>query len=109
MGRIPRVRGSRTAVAGLRDQDFGQPSGCTGRRVRDLVCHLIARLPDVAGSPAEALSRSRAMLEEIARAAFPRSFSEGDALLTGTGRRTPTAAERPELGSPAAKLPLVLG
>ncbi len=49
------------------------------------------------------------MLEEIAGAAFPASFSDKDALLIGTGRRAPTAAERAELGALAAKLPLVLG
>jgi mycothiol maleylpyruvate isomerase-like protein len=206
----------RTAVADLPDQDFEQPSGCTGWLVRDLVCHLIidaqdvlitlvtpaeteptrnavtywdivepptgddpldalivrlaaayeeprllkfhlddvgsaagraaeladpgvrvgtrdqvltvgdylsayvlewtlhhldliAHLPDVAGPPAEGLTRSRATLEKIAGAAFPMSFSDEDALLIGTGRRAPTAAERAELGELAATLPLVLG
>ncbi|MFG2530354.1 maleylpyruvate isomerase N-terminal domain-containing protein [Streptomyces sp. NPDC048516] len=37
----------RTAVAELPDQDFGQPSGCTGWLVRDLVCHLIIDAQDV--------------------------------------------------------------
>ncbi|MCZ1005699.1 maleylpyruvate isomerase N-terminal domain-containing protein [Streptomyces lydicus] len=37
----------RTAVAGLPDQDFAQPSGCTGWLVRDLVCHLIIDAQDV--------------------------------------------------------------
>lgn len=207
----------RTAVAELPDQDFGQPSGCTGWLVRDLVCHLIidaqdvlitlatpagaqptvnavtywrvedqpptgedpldaltvrlaaayeeprlltfhlddvgsaagraaeladpgarvstrdevltvgdyltayvlewtlhhldliAYLPDVKEPPAEGLARSRAMLERIADAAFPASFTDKDALLVGTGRRAPTEGERAELGGPAAKLPLVLG
>ncbi|MFE2968345.1 maleylpyruvate isomerase N-terminal domain-containing protein [Streptomyces sp. NPDC059340] len=31
----------RTTVAELPDEDFTRPSGCTGRLVRDLVCHLI--------------------------------------------------------------------
>ncbi len=70
---------------------------------------LIARLPDVAGPPTESLSRSRAMLEEIAGTAFPTSFSDEDALLIGTGRRAPSDAEKAELGELAAKLPLVLG
>jgi hypothetical protein len=70
---------------------------------------LIAHLPDVAGPPAEGLSRSRAMLEKIAGAAFPASFSDQDALLIGTGRRAPTAAEQADLRELAAKLPLVLG
>jgi hypothetical protein len=37
----------RTAVAGLRDEDFGQPSGCTGWLVRDLACHLVIDAQDV--------------------------------------------------------------
>ncbi|MFF4401112.1 maleylpyruvate isomerase N-terminal domain-containing protein [Streptomyces sp. NPDC001480] len=70
---------------------------------------LIAELPHVAGPPAEGLARSRAMLEEIAGSAFPGSFSDEDALLVGTGRRAPTAAEIIELGPLAARLPLALG
>ncbi|MFC9912955.1 maleylpyruvate isomerase N-terminal domain-containing protein [Streptomyces sp. NPDC059862] len=207
----------RTAVAGLADEDFARPSGCTGWLVRDLVCHLIidaqdvlitlvtpaeteptrdavtywevagtppagddpldalivrlaaayeepwllkfhlddvgsaagraaeladpglrvstrdvvltagdylsayvlewtlhhldlvAHLPHVAGPPVEGLGRSRAMLEEIAGAVFPASFSDEDALLVGTGRRAPGEAEKGELGELAVKLPLVLG
>jgi hypothetical protein len=70
---------------------------------------LIAHLPDVAGPPREGLARSRGMLERIAGTAFPASFSDEDALLIGTGRRAPTAAERAELGALAARLPFVLG
>lgn len=70
---------------------------------------LVAHLPDVAGPSEEALARTRDMLEQIARAAFPASFSDKDALLVGTGRRAPTATEKAELGELAAKLPLVLG
>jgi hypothetical protein len=70
---------------------------------------LIAHLPDAAGPPAEGLARTREMLEGIARAVFPASFSDRDALLVGTGRRAPTDAERAELGEVAARLPLVLG
>ena len=70
---------------------------------------LIAYLPDAAKPPAEGLARSREMLEIIAGAAFPLSFSDKDALLVGTGRRALTAAEKTELGELAAKLPLVLG
>jgi hypothetical protein len=207
----------RTAVAELRDEDFAQPSGCTGWLVQDLVCHLIidaqdvlitlvtpteteptrdaitywhvaespptgadpldaltvrlatayeepwllkfhfddvgsaagraaaladpagrvstrdevltvgdylcayvlewtlhhldliTYLPDAAEPPAEGLARSREMLEKIAGAAFPASFSDRDALLVGTGRRTPTDAEKAELGELAAKIPLSLG
>ncbi|WP_416975838.1 maleylpyruvate isomerase N-terminal domain-containing protein [Streptomyces sp. 4F14] len=37
----------RSAVAGLADEDFGRPSGCTGWLVRDLVCHLVIDAQDV--------------------------------------------------------------
>ncbi|MGW9430975.1 maleylpyruvate isomerase N-terminal domain-containing protein [Streptomyces decoyicus] len=70
---------------------------------------LIAHLPDATEPPAEGLARSRAMLERIADAPFPASFSDKDALLVGTGRRAPTDAEKAELGVLTAKLPLVLG
>ncbi|MEW2359464.1 maleylpyruvate isomerase N-terminal domain-containing protein [Spirillospora sp. NPDC029432] len=70
---------------------------------------LIAHLPDGPGPPAEGLARSRAMLEEIAGARFPASFSDADALLIGTGRRSPAEAQAAELGGLAAALPLVLG
>ncbi|GGS82064.1 maleylpyruvate isomerase N-terminal domain-containing protein [Streptomyces cinerochromogenes] len=207
----------RAAVAGLRDEDFARPSGCTGWLVRDLVCHLVidaqdvlitlvtpaaaeptrnaatywnvtgtppsgddpldaltvrlaaayqdpkllkfhlddvgsaagraaeladpgqrvstqdmvltvgdylsayvlewtlhhldltARLPGAPEPPAEGLAGARALLEEIAGAPFPASWSDQDALRIGTGRRTPTGTERAELGELAARLPLVLG
>ncbi|GIH52491.1 Mycothiol maleylpyruvate isomerase N-terminal domain-containing protein [Microbispora rosea] len=70
---------------------------------------LVANLPDAAGPPAAGLARSREMLEKIAGAAFPASFSDKDALLVGTGRRAPADAEKAELGDLAARLPLVLG
>ncbi|WP_369251011.1 maleylpyruvate isomerase N-terminal domain-containing protein [Streptomyces sp. R41] len=70
---------------------------------------LIAHLADAAEPPAEGLARSRELLEKIAGAAFPPSFSDKDALLIGTGRRAPAEAEKAELGELAAKLPLVLG
>ncbi len=70
---------------------------------------LIAHLPDAAEPPAEALARSRELLEKIAGASFPASFSDTDALLVGTGRRAPTYPERAELGELAGRLPLVLG
>lgn len=207
----------RTAVSQLADEDFGQPSGCTGWLVRDLVCHLVidaqdvlitlvtpadteptrdavtywevaetpptgddpldaltvrlaaayeepwllkfhlddvgsaagraaeladpglrvstrdvvltagdylaayvlewtlhhldlvAHLPHVAGPSAEGLARSREMLEKIAGATFPASFSDKDALLVGTGRRSPSDVQKADLGELAAELPLVLG
>ncbi|MGK5629498.1 maleylpyruvate isomerase N-terminal domain-containing protein [Streptomyces sp. URMC 123] len=70
---------------------------------------LIAHLPGAAEPPAEGLARSREMLEKIARAAFPASFSDRDALLVGTGRRAPTEAQKADLGGLATRLPLVLG
>ncbi|MET0237839.1 MAG: maleylpyruvate isomerase N-terminal domain-containing protein [Kibdelosporangium sp.] len=70
---------------------------------------LIAHLPDSAGPPAESLKRSRELLEQIAGAAFPASFSDRDALLVGTGRRAPTEAEKAGLGELAVRLPFILG
>jgi hypothetical protein len=70
---------------------------------------LIAYLPDMAEPPAEGLTRTREMLEKIAGAVFPPSFSDKDALLVGTGRRPPTEAEKDALGDLAAKLPFVVG
>ncbi|MFD8380027.1 maleylpyruvate isomerase N-terminal domain-containing protein [Streptomyces sp. NPDC059679] len=70
---------------------------------------LIAHLPNMAEPPTEGLARSREMLEKIAGAAFPASWSDKDALLVGTGRRAPTGEEKAELGELAAKLPLVIG
>lgn len=216
-GFVPSWAALRAAVADLADEDFAQPSGCTGWLVRDLVCHLIidaqdvlitlatpadgeptadaarywhlsdepptgedpldaltvrmaaayedpallkfhlddvgsaagraaeladpalrvatqdmvltagdylaayvlewtlhhldltAHLPHVPGPPAAGLADARALLEEIAGAAFPESFTDTDALLVVTGRRAPTEAERTELGPRAAKFPLFLG
>ena len=70
---------------------------------------LVAHLPDAAGPSAESLAGARELLERIAGAAFPSSFSDTDALLVGTGRRAPSGEEKAQLGSLDAKLPLVLG
>ncbi|MFF5986667.1 maleylpyruvate isomerase N-terminal domain-containing protein [Prauserella flavalba] len=70
---------------------------------------LVAHLPDAAGPPSEGLARSRELLESIAGAAFPRSWPDEDALLVGTGRRAPSAAELGELGELGARLLLALG
>jgi len=70
---------------------------------------LVAHLPDAAGPSAEVLAGARELLEKIAGAAFPSSFSDTDALLVGTGRRAPTGEEQSQLGSLDTKLPLVLG
>ncbi|MFG3017738.1 maleylpyruvate isomerase N-terminal domain-containing protein [Streptomyces sp. NPDC048254] len=99
-------------VAELPDEDFAQPSGCKGWLVRDLVCHLVVDAQDVLNTlvtPAESLAGARAMLEEIAGAAFPGSLSDADALLIGTGRRAPTESERAALGDWGGRLPLFLG
>ncbi|MEV7616860.1 maleylpyruvate isomerase N-terminal domain-containing protein [Streptomyces sp. NPDC089799] len=70
---------------------------------------LVARLPHVPGPSAEALGRSREMLEGITGVRFPASFSDRDALLVGTGRRVPSAVERAGLGELAGRLPFVIG
>ncbi|GAA0461238.1 maleylpyruvate isomerase N-terminal domain-containing protein [Streptomyces stramineus] len=70
---------------------------------------LIAHLPNIPEPPAEGAARARELLEKIAGAAFPPSFSDKDALLIGTGRRAPEGAEKAGLGELAAKLPLILG
>ncbi|MFJ3419998.1 maleylpyruvate isomerase N-terminal domain-containing protein [Streptomyces sp. NPDC086082] len=70
---------------------------------------LVAHLPYAAGPSAEVLAGARELLERIAGAAFPSSFSDTAALLVGTGRRAPADEEEAQLGSLAAKLPLVLG
>jgi hypothetical protein len=70
---------------------------------------LIAHLPSAAGPPADALAAARASLEKIAGTPFPASLSDSDALLIGTGRRTPPDAERAAMGDLAARLPFVIG
>ncbi|MFF7796032.1 maleylpyruvate isomerase N-terminal domain-containing protein [Streptomyces olivaceus] len=70
---------------------------------------LVARLPDAARPPAEGLAAARALFERVAGMELPRSFSDEDALLVGTGRRAPTGAEREALGDGAGRLPLPVG
>ncbi|SEE44700.1 maleylpyruvate isomerase N-terminal domain-containing protein [Jiangella alba] len=72
----------------------------------DLVAHLLSGPP---GPPADTLAAGRAALERIAGVTFPASLSDTDALLVGTGRRPPTAAETAALGDVAERLPFVLG
>ncbi|MCC0098020.1 hypothetical protein K7B10_25240 [Streptomyces flavotricini] len=96
------------AVDALADADFGRESGCRGWLAHHL--DLIAHLPDgPPPPPPEGLARSRALLERIAGAAFPASFTDRDALLAGTGRRAPTPSEQAEPGALAGRLPPVLG
>ncbi|ELP63457.1 maleylpyruvate isomerase N-terminal domain-containing protein [Streptomyces turgidiscabies] len=73
---------------------------------------LVAHLPAATDPPAETLAAARALLEAIGGAPFPAALSDKDALLIGTGRRTPTNAETAALGlgvDLAARLPLILG
>jgi hypothetical protein len=70
---------------------------------------LVAHLPSAAEPPAETLAAARTALERIAGAPFPAALRDRDVLLIGTGRRTPTAAERAALGDLTARLPLILG
>ncbi|NDU75435.1 maleylpyruvate isomerase [Actinomadura sp. DSM 109109] len=70
---------------------------------------LIAHLPEGPEPPAETLAAARALLERIAGSPFPAALSDRDALLVGTGRRRPTAAQEAELGALAARIPFVLG
>lgn len=70
---------------------------------------LIAHLPEPADPPAEGLARARELLTAIAGTAFPSSFSDKDALLIGTGRRTPTESETAELGESGGRFPLFIG
>ena len=69
---------------------------------------LIAHLRAAAQPPAEGLAAARASLEKIAGAPISASFSDKDALLIGTGRRVPSAAEQAALGELAVESPLVL-
>nr|WP_033272804.1 maleylpyruvate isomerase N-terminal domain-containing protein [Actinospica acidiphila] len=70
---------------------------------------LVAHLPSAPRPPAPTLAAARTALERIAGAPFPADLSDTDALLVGTGWRTPTAGESAALGGLAARLPLVLG
>ncbi|MEV5824716.1 maleylpyruvate isomerase N-terminal domain-containing protein [Spirillospora sp. NPDC052242] len=72
----------------------------------DLLAHLPPGPPE---PPAECLAAARALLERIAGRPFPPSFTDTDALLIGTGRRTPTQEETAALRDLAAELPFVLG
>lgn len=75
----------------------------------DLIAHLPSGPLRPPGPPADALAACRAALQRIAGVTFPASLSDTDALLVGTGRRAPTAAETAALGDLAQRLPFVLG
>jgi hypothetical protein len=108
-------RAARLADPGLRVSTRGQvltAGDYLSAYVLEWTLHhldLVAHLPDVTGPSTEGLARSRDMLEQVARAAFPASFSDRDALSIGTGRRAPTDAELTQLGELAVRLPLFLG
>lgn len=68
---------------------------------------LRAHLPGVPGPSAEGLAHARALLEGVAGAPFPAALSDEDALLLGTGRRSPTEEQRAALGPVAGRLPFV--
>lgn len=70
---------------------------------------LVAHRPDAVGPPADGLAASRLLLEQVTGVTFPPSFSDTDALLVGTGRRPPSAAERTALGDDGGRLPVALG
>ncbi|WP_328894619.1 maleylpyruvate isomerase N-terminal domain-containing protein [Streptomyces sp. NBC_00236] len=99
------------ARVGTRDEVFTVDAYLTTYVLEWTLHHLdlIAHLPDAVDPPPEGLARSRELLESIVEAAFPASLSDRDALLIGTGRRAPTAAETAELGTLAGRLPLFLG
>lgn len=101
----------RTARVGTRDEVLTAGDYLDAYVLEWTLHHLdlVAHLPHAPRPPAEGLVRVRGMLERIAGAAFPGSFSDTDALLVGTGRRPPTEAEKAELGGSGVELPLVLG
>ncbi len=70
---------------------------------------LIARVPGTEGPSAEALAHARGLLAGVVGTAFPRSFTDTDALLVGTGRRPPSDAESAALGESATRVPVTLG
>ncbi|MFF2650119.1 maleylpyruvate isomerase N-terminal domain-containing protein [Streptomyces sp. NPDC058045] len=70
---------------------------------------LQAQLPKVPPPPAEGLGRSRELLEAIAGAPFPAAFSDRDALLLGTGRRTPDPEQAAGLRTMGAQVPFSIG
>ncbi|MET9934927.1 MULTISPECIES: maleylpyruvate isomerase N-terminal domain-containing protein [unclassified Streptomyces] len=70
---------------------------------------LVAHLPRAPRPPAEGLAAARALLERIAGAPFPAVLSDTDALLVGTGRRAPSAAESAALSGAGVRIPLSLG
>ncbi|MFJ6017026.1 maleylpyruvate isomerase N-terminal domain-containing protein [Streptomyces sp. NPDC092952] len=86
----------RTAVAGLADEDFARPSGCSGWLVRDLVCHLVIDAQDVLitlATPTDAEPTRDAVTYWEATAAPPTGDDPLDALTV----RLAAAYEDPRL------------
>ncbi|MCE6997528.1 maleylpyruvate isomerase N-terminal domain-containing protein [Saccharothrix sp. S26] len=105
------VLADRAARVGTRDEVLTVGDYLSAYVVEWTLHHLdlVAHLPHAPRPPAEGLAGSREVLERIAAAAFPESFTDTDVLLVGTGRRAPTEAEVVELGGLASRLPFVLG
>ncbi|MEV5973125.1 maleylpyruvate isomerase N-terminal domain-containing protein [Streptomyces sp. NPDC051921] len=70
---------------------------------------LVAHLPGAPRPPARTLATARGLLDRISGTPFPAALSDTDALLVGTGRRTPTPAERTALSGTGVRIPLSLG
>jgi hypothetical protein len=70
---------------------------------------LVAYLPDAAAPPAAGLSRARQMVEQIAGYKIPAALTDTDALVIGTGRRSPTATQTAALGADGNRIPVFLG
>ncbi|WP_369142034.1 maleylpyruvate isomerase N-terminal domain-containing protein [Streptomyces sp. R44] len=70
---------------------------------------LVAQLHEAQRPPAESVAAARELLERIAGAPFPAELSDTDALLLGTGRRLPSAADRVALSGTGVRFPLSLG
>ncbi len=86
----------RAAVAELSDEDFAQPSGCSGWLVRDLVCHLIIDAQDVLitlATPAETEPTRNAVTHWDVTETPPTGDDPLDALIV----RLAAAYEQPRL------------
>lgn len=76
--------------------------------VVEATVHLLDLTVEVAGEPdPDALTRTRGVLERRQGAPFPPSWSDTTAILTSTGRRPLTAADRTDAGTLADRWPLL--
>lgn len=69
---------------------------------------LIADLTDAQLPPASCIAWSRIMFEAVIVATIPAALSDTEALLIGTGRRSPDAEQSSALGELGERLPFVL-